>query len=219
MNVVSTFSPIENIILRQLGLKPYHLVWQAMISLTEQRHTTTLDEIWLVQHPAIFTQGRSGKTENLLLTSDIPVFQSDRGGKITYHGPGQQVMYLMIDLKRLNISPHQLVKVIEKTVIQTLVYFGIIAYSDSKAPGIYVQGKKICSLGLRIHKGCSLHGFALNVDMDLTPFLSINPCGYANMEMTQVSEWVKKPISLEEIHPILIKKFIQQLGYLNYLQF
>ncbi|EGY28748.1 lipoate-protein ligase B [Candidatus Regiella insecticola 5.15] len=213
MNAMSTCSPPEHIILRQLGLKPYHLVWQAMHDLTEQRKPTTLDEIWLVQHPAIFTQGKAGKAEHLLAPGDIPVFQSDRGGQITYHGPGQQVMYLMIDLNRLKISPRQLVTAMEKTVIQTLACFGIIAYADAKAPGIYVQQQKICSLGLRIRKGCSLHGLALNVAMDLAPFSSINPCGYANMKMTQVSALVSNPITLEEIQPILVDKFIQQFGY------
>ncbi|WP_367680707.1 lipoyl(octanoyl) transferase LipB [Candidatus Fukatsuia anoeciicola] len=207
----------RQIILRQLALKPYMLVCQAMHNFTEYRTHNTLDEIWLVQHPPVFTQGKAGKAEHLLMPpKEIPIIQSDRGGQVTYHGPGQQVIYVMLDLKRLKISVRQLVTAIENTVIQTLDNFGIISYSCPYAPGVYVlksNPQKICSLGLRIRKGCSLHGFALNVKMDLEPFLHINPCGHANMKMTQISALTNKVITFKKIQMILIDKFIQQLGY------
>ncbi|WP_342220833.1 lipoyl(octanoyl) transferase LipB [Candidatus Fukatsuia endosymbiont of Tuberolachnus salignus] len=206
----------QQIILRQLALKPYTLVCQAMHDFTEYRTENTLDEIWLVQHHPVFTQGKAGKAEHLLAPKEIPVIQSDRGGQVTYHGPGQQVMYVMIDLKRLKIGVRQLVTAMENTVIQTLDDLGIISHSCPHAPGVYVlkaDPQKICSLGLRIRKGCSLHGLALNVAMDLEPFLRINPCGYADMKMTQVSALTDSAVTFKKIQTILVDKFVQQLGY------
>ncbi|WP_314188684.1 lipoyl(octanoyl) transferase LipB [Yersinia massiliensis] len=202
----------HKIILRQLGLQPYDPVSQAMHNFTEYRTDATADEIWLVEHQRVFTQGQAGKAEHVLMPEDIPVIQSDRGGQVTYHGPGQQVMYIMIDLKRAKMGVRQLVTAIENTVIQTLAKVGIESQARPDAPGVYVGQQKICSLGLRIRRGCSFHGLALNIAMDLEPFQRINPCGYAGMQMTQVSA-LKTGTSVTDIQPILVREFIQQLGY------
>lgn len=194
----------DTLIIRQLGLQPWEPVSQAMHRFTDQRDAHTSDEIWLVEHHPVFTQGQAGKTEHLLMPGDIPVMQSDRGGQVTYHGPGQQVMYVMIDIKRRKMGVRQLVTAIEDTVVNSLAALGIAAAAKADAPGVYVGEKKICSLGLRIRHGCSFHGLALNVNMDLTPFLRINPCGYAGMEMTQVSA-LKPGTTVNDIQPLLIK--------------
>lgn len=204
----------HKIILRQLGLQPYAPVSQAMHNFTEFRTDTTADEIWLVEHLQVFTQGQAGKAEHLLMPGDIPVIQSDRGGQVTYHGPGQQVMYIMIDLKRAKMGVRQLVTAIENTVIQTLASFGIDSQARPDAPGVYVGQQKICSLGLRIRRGRSFHGLALNIAMDLEPFQRINPCGYAGMQMTQVSA-LKTGTTVADIQPVLVREFTRQLGYPN----
>lgn len=211
-NNVMTYLQQNTIILRQLGLQPYQSVSLAMHNFTDRRDSNTSDELWLVQHPRVFTQGQAGKAEHILAAGDIPVIQSDRGGQVTYHGPGQQVMYIMIDLKRKKVGVRQLVTAIEQTVINTLAHFNIDAVTRPNAPGVYVEEKKICSLGLRIRQGCSFHGLALNIDMDLEPFNRINPCGYAGMQMTQVKQLAKEA-QFEYVHPVLIQEFIQLLGY------
>ncbi len=202
----------DTIILRQLGVQPYLPVSQAMHTFTDRRENTTSDELWLVQHPRVFTQGQAGKAEHVLAAGDIPVIQSDRGGQVTYHGPGQQVMYIMIDLKRKKMGVRELVTALEQTVIRTLAHFDIQAKARPDAPGVYVNHDKICSLGLRIRRGCSLHGLALNIDMDLEPFTRINPCGYAGMQMTQVKQ-LTESVRFEHVHPVLIQEFTQLLGY------
>ncbi|MFV0549050.1 MAG: lipoyl(octanoyl) transferase LipB [Limnobaculum xujianqingii] len=202
----------DTIILRQLGVQPYLPVSQAMHTFTDRRENTTSDELWLVQHPRVFTQGQAGKAEHVLAAGDIPVIQSDRGGQVTYHGPGQQVMYIMIDLKRKKMGVRELVTALEQTVIRTLAHFDIQAKARPDAPGVYVNHDKICSLGLRIRRGCSLHGLALNIDMDLEPFTRINPCGYAGMQMTQVKQ-LAESVRFEHVHPVLIQEFTQLLGY------
>ncbi|MEY4474525.1 MAG: lipoyl(octanoyl) transferase LipB, partial [Pseudomonadota bacterium] len=164
------------------------------------------------EHQQVFTQGQAGKTEHILNAGDIPVIQSDRGGQVTYHGPGQQIMYIMIDLKRAKVGVRQLVTTIENTVIQALKHFGINSQARPDAPGVYVGQQKICSLGLRIRRGCSFHGLALNVDMDLEPFQCINPCGYAGMQMTQVST-LKTGTTVADVQPVLVSVFTRQLGY------
>lgn len=201
----------DTIQIRQLGLQPYEPISQAMHDFTNTRDETTADEIWLVEHQRVFTQGQAGKAEHVLVPGDIPVIQSDRGGQVTYHGPGQQVMYVLLNLKRRKLGVRELVTILEQTVVNTLAQLGIEAYPRADAPGVYVDGCKICSLGLRIRKGCSFHGLALNVDMDLSPFLRINPCGYAGLEMTQVST-LRPGVSLEDIQPLLINKFIDLLN-------
>lgn len=203
--------PQDTLLIRQLGLQPWAPLSQAMHDFTDQRGETTPDEIWLVEHQPVFTQGQAGKAEHLLMPGDIPVMQSDRGGQVTYHGPGQQVMYVLINLKRRKIGVRQLVTAIEETVIATLSHFGITAAARSDAPGVYVGDKKICSLGLRIRNGCSFHGLALNVDMDLAPFQRINPCGYAGLEMTQLSAF-KPGVTLADVQPQLIEHFARLLN-------
>ncbi|CDG97038.1 lipoyl(octanoyl) transferase LipB [Xenorhabdus bovienii] len=202
----------NTVILRQLGIQPYGPVSDAMHQFTEQRTAETSDEIWLVQHEKVFTQGQAGKAEHVLTPGEIPVIQSDRGGQVTYHGPGQQVMYVLVDLKRAKIGVRQLVTAIENTVIETLAYFGVEAHARPDAPGVYVQNNKICSLGLRIRKGCSFHGLALNIAMDLQPFLRINPCGYAGMQMTQLSHLAAE-VTVEDVQPVLVEKFCRILGF------
>jgi len=201
----------DTILIRNLGLQPYAPVSQEMHDFTDRRDDDTPDEIWLVEHPPVFTQGQAGKAEHVLAAGDIPVIQSDRGGQVTYHGPGQQVMYVLINLKRRKIGVRELVTLLENTVINTLAQLDIVANARPDAPGVYVDGKKICSLGLRIRKGCSFHGLALNIDMDLAPFMRINPCGYAGMEMTQVSKLVENA-SVDKIRTILIQHFLALLN-------
>ncbi|NBI42504.1 lipoyl(octanoyl) transferase LipB [[Haemophilus] felis] len=208
-----------NLIVRQLGIQDYQQVWQQMQAFTDTRNETTCDEIWLVQHPAVFTQGQAGKAEHLLQQTQIPVVQSDRGGQITYHGIGQQVMYVLIDIKRYkaqyaDLNVRQLVSTLEQTVIQTLEEYQIQSYAKPDAPGVYIEGKKICSLGLRIRKGCSFHGLALNVNMDLTPFLSINPCGYAGLEMCQLADFIaSEQANCDRVSDKLVTHFAALLGY------
>ncbi|WP_438918117.1 lipoyl(octanoyl) transferase LipB [Kosakonia cowanii] len=201
----------DTILIRNLGLQPYAPVSQEMHDFTDRRDDDTPDEIWLVEHPPVFTQGQAGKAEHVLAAGDIQVIQSDRGGQVTYHGPGQQVMYVLINLKRRKIGVRELVTLLENTVINTLAQLDIVANARPDAPGVYVDGKKICSLGLRIRKGCSFHGLALNIDMDLAPFMRINPCGYAGMEMTQVSKLVENA-SMDKIRTILIQHFLALLN-------
>ena len=172
------------LIVRDLQLQPYEPIWQAMHEFTDNRNDDTLDEIWLVEHEPVYTQGQAGKPEHLLNPNSIPVVQVDRGGQITYHGPGQQMMYVLLNIKRLKVGVRQLVTALEECIVAHLATFNIQAYPKKDAPGVYVNEQKICSIGLRIRKGCSFHGLALNVNMDLTPFNHINPCGYAGLEMT-----------------------------------
>lgn len=179
----------HQLVVKRLGRQDYEPVWKAMHEFTDQRTEETPDEVWLVEHNPVFTQGQAGKAEHLINTGDIPVVQSDRGGQVTYHGPGQLVAYFLINLRRKKLGVRDLVTTIENLVINTLKAYNIDSAARPDAPGVYVDGKKICSLGLRIRKGCSFHGLALNVNMDLTPFLRINPCGYAGMEMVQVSQF------------------------------
>ena len=174
--------------IHNLGLRPYQEIWDAMRACTAARDADSADQIWLVQHPPVYTQGQAGKPEHLLAPGDIPVIQIDRGGQITYHGPGQTVMYLLLDLRRAGIGIRALVSLIEESVIGYLQELGIRAQSRIDAPGVYVDGKKIASLGLRVRSGCTYHGVALNVDMTLEPFSRINPCGLVGMQMTQLRD-------------------------------
>ncbi|EMG7903981.1 lipoyl(octanoyl) transferase LipB [Enterobacter hormaechei] len=201
----------DKILVRHLGLQPYEPVSQAMHDFTDRRDDTTPDEIWLVEHLPVFTQGQAGKAEHLLMTGDIPVIQSDRGGQVTYHGPGQQVMYVLLNLKRRKLGVRELVTLLEQTVVNTLAEYDIDAHPRADAPGVYVGEMKICSLGLRIRKGCSFHGLALNINMDLAPFQRINPCGYAGMEMTQMRQWVDTATP-DNIRPVLLKNFLALLN-------
>lgn len=201
---------MNKLVIKHLGIQPYQHTYDAMHAFTQSRNTQTIDEIWLVEHPAVFTQGKAGKAAHLLQHTSIPVIQTDRGGQITYHGPGQQIMYILLDLKRLKMGIRDTVTFLENSVIKTLKFYNIIAYAKADAPGVYVDNKKICSLGLHINRGCTLHGLALNVDMDLTPFNYINPCGYADLKMTQLKEYIT-PIDRNEINQQLTDNFIVQL--------
>lgn len=173
-------------VFRWLGRVDYAPTWRAMQSFTDERDATTPDEVWFLEHAPVFTQGLNGKREHLLAPGDIPVVGIDRGGQVTYHGPGQLVVYPMIDLRRRGIGVRELVVALETAVIALAAAHGISASGRRDAPGVYVEGRKLASLGLRIRRGCSYHGFALNVDMDLEPFGRINPCGMAGLEMTQL---------------------------------
>ncbi len=174
--------------LRYLNQQPYADTWQAMQEFTVQRSADTPDELWIVEHPPVYTLGLSGKREHLLNLTDIPVVHSDRGGQVTYHGPGQLVIYTLLDIKRLQINIRELVSLLENAMIATLADVGITANAKADAPGVYVQGKKIGSIGLRIKNHCSYHGLSLNNAMDLRPFSHINPCGYSGLQMTQLAD-------------------------------
>lgn len=177
-----------HIIVRDLGLSDYEEVFSAMKDFTAQRNKETTDELWLTQHNPVFTQGQAGKKEHILNQGNIPIVQSDRGGQVTYHGPGQLVIYLLIDIKRRKIGVRQMVSLIEDSVIELLARFQITALAKSDAPGVYIDNKKIASLGLRVRNGRTYHGVSLNIDMDLSPFQFINPCGYQGLQMTQLIE-------------------------------
>ena len=198
---------------RELGVQVYEPVWHAMQDFTNQRTADTADELWLVQHPPVFTQGQAGKAEHLLLPGDIPVVQVDRGGQVTYHGPGQLVAYPLVDVRRLGLGVRELVSRIEQSLIDLLASYGVRAEARADAPGVYVNGAKIASLGLRIRRGCSFHGLALNVDMDLQPFQRINPCGYAGLAMTQLADHVAGPLAMDGVSARLREQLVKHLGY------
>ena len=172
---------------RELGLQPYQQVWQDMQQFTDQRSDSTQDELWLLQHPPVYTLGKNGKPEHILDAQGIPVIKSDRGGQVTYHGPGQVIVYTLLDLNRMNIGVRELVTRIENSIIKLLDDYAVGGRARRDAPGVYVEDRKIAALGLRVRKGRSFHGLALNVDMDLEPFSRINPCGYQGLEVTQLS--------------------------------
>jgi lipoyl(octanoyl) transferase len=202
----------DTLILRSLGQVPYDISWQQMQGFTNSRDNQTPDEIWLLEHAPVFTQGQAGKAEHVLNAGDIPVVQADRGGQVTYHGPGQLVVYLLLNLRRKSLGVRDLVDLMEQSVVELLGEYGIEAYPKPDAPGVYVGEAKICSLGLRVRRGCSFHGLALNLDMDMEPFLRINPCGYAGMAMTQLSSLVPgldSAAAVSRMGDILINK----IGY------
>jgi len=201
----------NTLIVRQLGRQRYMPIWQKMQDFTDTRDENTPDEIWLVEHESVFTQGQAGKDEHLLAPGDIEVIKVDRGGQVTYHGPGQQMMYVLFNLRRLKIGVRELVTWLEECIIESLAEYGIDAYAKADAPGVYVNDSKIASLGLRVRRGCSFHGLALNVNMDLSPFLRINPCGYAGMNMVQTKE-LNGPQNLEAAGQGLVKHMIKKLN-------
>jgi len=201
----------DALIIRDLGLVDYTSTWQRMQQFTDQRNDETIDEIWLLEHPPVFTQGQAGKAEHLLFPGDIPVVQVDRGGQVTYHGPGQLVAYVLLNIKRRNLGVRQLVNLIEQSMIDTLAQNQVTAYAKADAPGVYVDEKKVASLGLRVRKGCTFHGLALNVDMDLSPFSRINPCGYAGMQMVQ-SKDLGGPVSMQQAKQQLSAQLVRLLN-------
>ncbi len=191
---------------KHLGLVDYFTVWKAMKDFTANRNIHTPDEIWLLQHPPVYTQGIAGKPEHLLYQSDIPIIKTDRGGQITFHGPGQLIAYLLLDLRRLKLNVRELVRKMEGAVIDMLRDYRIEAEGRVDAPGVYVNDAKIASLGLKIKNGCCYHGIALNVDMDLIPFSAINPCGYAGLRITQI-----KALGIDDEIDVLGQKMIKKL--------
>jgi lipoyl(octanoyl) transferase len=201
----------NTLIVRQLGRQRYMPIWQKMQDFTDTRDENTPDEIWLVEHESVFTQGQAGKDEHLLAPGDIEVIKVDRGGQVTYHGPGQQMMYVLFNLRRLKIGVRELVTWLEECIIESLAEYDIKAYAKADAPGVYVNDSKIASLGLRVRRGCSFHGLALNVNMDLSPFLRINPCGYAGMNMVQTKE-LNGPQNLQSAGEGLVKHMIKKLN-------
>ena len=199
------------LIVRRLGLADYEPTWRAMQDFTDRRDSDTADELWLVEHPPVFTQGQAGKAEHVLAPGDIPVIQVDRGGQVTYHGPGQIVAYPLVDLKRLGIGVREFVHRIEESIIQVLARYGVHGERIEGAPGIYVGGDKIASLGLRVRRGCTFHGLAFNIEMDLEPFQRINPCGYQGLQVIRLSDLAELEFSDVENH--LVDEFVNQLGY------
>ena len=198
--------------IRQLGVADYESTWHAMQAFTAERDANTNDEIWLLQHPPVYTQGLAGKPEHLLTTPTIPVVKTDRGGQITYHGPGQIVAYALFDLKRKGIGVKELVRRIEQSLLDLLRDYAIDAERKPSAPGVYVNGAKIAALGLRVKNGCSYHGLALNVAMDLTPYNAINPCGYAGMQVTDLATLGVRA-SMEDVMGSLSQHLVFQLSH------
>ncbi len=194
------------------GLQAYERIWHAMQSFTDERSPESVDELWVLQHEPVFTQGQAGKPEHLLQTGDIPVVKVDRGGQVTYHGPGQLVVYCLLDITRMKIGARELVTLIESSIVSTLARYGIDSAPKKDAPGVYVGDKKIASLGLRIRNGKSFHGLSLNVDMNLEPFTRINPCGYAGMEMVQLSEY-EPGAAVERVGGCLVQEIQKSFGY------
>ncbi|MEI8054539.1 MAG: lipoyl(octanoyl) transferase LipB [bacterium] len=200
---------IPNVIIKSLGLCNYQQTWQEMRDFTLGRGKSTPDEIWLLEHPSVFTQGVAGKPEHVLNPGNIPIVQTDRGGQVTYHGPGQLVGYVLLDLRRLKIGVKSYVSLIENSVVQLLADYNIKANIKLGAPGIYVADKKICSIGLKVSRGCSYHGIALNVNNDLEPFSRINPCGFQNLQMTKINDFIV--VTLEEIGQNFCKKLVENI--------
>lgn len=203
-------APLRSVLVRDLGRRAYEPVWHAMQAFTDARDAATEDELWLVEHDPVFTQGQAGRPEHLLAPGDIPVVAVDRGGQVTYHGPGQIVAYPMIDLRRLGIGVRQLVCRIEQAIIDTLEAWNIAAARREGAPGVYVGEAKIAALGLRVRRGCSFHGLAFNIAMDLSPFARINPCGYRGLAVTQMTD-LGAATHPAIVAPVLVRELCRQL--------
>lgn len=197
-------------LIRWLGRVDYESTWREMQSFTDSRDEHTRDEIWCLEHPPVFTLGMNGKPEHVLAAGDIPVVKIDRGGQVTYHGPGQLVVYPLLDLRRLQLGVRELVVALENAVIATVAHWGIAAIGKRDAPGVYVDGRKLASIGLRIRRGCSYHGLAMNIAMDLQPFKRINPCGFAGLQVTQVSE-LGGPANVQAIAESLSEHLLRAL--------
>lgn len=194
-------------IIRQLSIQSYEQTWLKMKEFTMSRTDDSMDEFWLLEHHPVYTQGQAGKPEHILNADNIPIVQSDRGGQVTYHGPGQLVGYILMDIKRKNLGIRTLVSKLEAILIELLEHYGVTATRKCGAPGVYVNDKKIASIGLRVKNGCTYHGIALNINMDLKPFRGINPCGFANMQMTQLCEFVPE-VSIDTVRQQLKDLFL-----------
>ena len=204
----------DGLIVRALGVKAYERVWKAMTCFTDRRDETTADEVWMVEHPPVFTQGQAGRAEHIHAAGEIPVVQVDRGGQVTYHGPGQQIAYLLLDIRRLKFGVRAMVGTIEQAIIATLAEWNMSAQARSDAPGVYIDGAKIAALGLRIRRGCSFHGLALNVNVNLEPFSRINPCGYQGMQVTRMSDLADN-VRADEVATTLTEQLARQFGYID----
>jgi len=203
----------EFVKVQQLGLREYCSVWQQLRRFTTERSADTLDEIWLLEHESVYTQGQAGKPEHLLDPQNIPIIKSDRGGQVTYHGPGQLIVYLLTDIQRKKINIKQFIFNLEQAVIELLESYNIKAHRENNAPGVYVNNAKICSLGLRVRHGRTYHGLSLNIAMDLEPFTRINPCGYTDMQVVQIKDFgVTDSVNTvaAKLLPLLIKKINYQ---------
>lgn len=198
--------------IRNLGLQPYLTVWDKMKSFTSMRNESTIDELWLLEHLAVYTQGQAGKAEHILNPNDIPIVQSDRGGQVTYHGPGQLVAYVLMDIRRRHLGIRTLVSQLEQVLINLLANYQIPGSMRCGAPGVYVEDKKIASIGLRVKNGCTYHGISLNVAMDLAPFQSINPCGFAKLKMAQISDYVPD-VSVAGASKLFTEAFLTQFEH------
>ena len=212
MTSTETVNTERTLLVRHLGRQPYKPIWEAMKTFTHQRTEETNDEIWLVQHDPVFTQGQAGKPEHVLLPGDIPVVQVDRGGQVTYHGPGQLVVYFLINVRRIDSTPRAMVTALENAVINLLADHGIESANKPEAPGVYVEDAKIAALGLRFRKGCSYHGLSLNIKMDLEPFHRINPCGYVGLAVTQLADLIEN-VDFNLISKQLVQRLMAELGY------
>ena len=210
MDINTQHNNIPDILVRHLGVQDYETIWREMQQFTNSRDENTTDEIWLLEHPPVFTLGLNGKHEHILDAGDIPVIQCDRGGQVTYHGPGQLIAYCLLDLKRRNLGVKQLVKKIEQAVIDLLSEAGIESQRRDKAPGIYVNESKIAALGLRVRRGCCYHGLSLNIDMDLNPFTRINPCGFPDLQAIQLIDLLPGA-TIEKSSAALLKQLINRL--------
>ena len=198
--------------IKEKGLQDYNSTWQEMVSFTEKRNNHTKDELWTLEHRSVFTQGLSGKPEHLLKDTEIEVIKSDRGGQITYHGPGQLIVYCLIDIKRLGIGVKQMVSIIEKSIIDLLSDYSISSHKIPGAPGVYVDGSKIAALGLKVKRGKTYHGLSLNVDMNLSPYSLINPCGYKDLKITQMSNLTDNKPDLDKIKKQLTKNLTKYVS-------
>ena len=198
--------------IKEKGLQDYNSTWQEMVSFTEKRNNHTEDELWTLEHRSVFTQGLSGKPEHLLKETEIEVIKSDRGGQITYHGPGQLIVYCLVDIKRLGIGVKQMVSIIEKSIIDLLSDYSISSHKIPGAPGVYVDGSKIAALGLKVKRGKTYHGLSLNVDMNLSPYNLINPCGYKDLKITQMSNLTDNKPDLNKIKKQLTKNLTKYVS-------
>ena len=202
--------------IRKKGLRDYTSTWKEMISFTENRNIDTPDELWTLEHNSVFTQGLSGKPEHLLKATQIPIIQSDRGGQITYHAPGQLIIYCLIDIKRLGIGIKKMVSIIEQSLIEFLSTYDIKAHTLKGAPGVYVNGSKIAALGLKVKQGRTYHGLSLNIDMDLSPYKLINPCGYSGLKVTQMCNLTDNMLSISDIQQVLSAHIISSVNKTQY---
>ena len=197
--------------IRKRGLQDYVKTWEEMKSFTENRNSNTPDELWTLEHNSVFTQGLSGKPEHLLKATKIPIIQSDRGGQITYHAPGQLIIYCLIDIKRLGIGIKKMVTIIEQSLIELLSSYGITAHTLKGAPGVYVNDSKIAALGLKVKQGRTYHGLSLNIDMDLSPYKAINPCGYSDLKVTKMCNLTDNILSISDIQHELSEHLINYI--------